>query len=263
MTQGQVFPKDSTERERSEWVNAVANMWVFAEANQETTQLVISNAVFRRRRAGDRLVDARAATGKVHFLISGIVRVFQEQSDLQYTPKLLSAPAHFGDVAALAGLPHAQSSLEMLTNGVTAEVSFALIETRLAVDPALCRAWLYSLSRQFAVTIDYLKQNIFGGLPARIANVLLSYAEVFGAEIEPGWRSVGFELSYADLARQTACSRRAAINTMNAMQETGAARQTESGWQIQPELLLEELLPGRLSLRYSQEDNRDADADSE
>lgn len=257
MSPGPTFPGDVTERERAEWVNTVANMRVLSEASSETVEQLIGSATFLRREAGEVVVRAREGPPRLHFLITGVLRVFQERGELQYTPKILTAPAHFGELAALAGLPNQQSNLEALSPGVTAQVPFELFEARLAADPALCRAWLYSVSRQFAVTIDYLKQNIFGGLAARVANVLLTYADVFGRDTGEGWRSVGYALSYAELARQTACTRRAIINTMNAMQEAKVARQTDQGWEIQPQILLEELLPGRLSLRYSQDDHRE------
>lgn len=257
MSAGPQFPLDATERERAEWVNVVANMRVLSEASAETVEQLIRNARFERRPAKTVVVRATDAPEHLHFLIVGTVRVFQARGELQYTPKILTAPTHFGELAPLAGLPHHQSNLETLTEAVTAHVPFACFEARLALDSALCRAWLYSVARQFAVTIDYLKQNVFSGLEARIGNVLLSYSEAFGQDREEGWRTVGYGLSYAELAAQTACSRRAAINVMNAMQAAGVARATDEGWHIQPKALLEELLPGRLSLRYSLDDNRE------
>lgn len=257
MSVGPCFPTDASERERSEWLQVLANMRVLSDASAETVEVLIGAARFERRRAKELVVQASAPPEQLSFLIRGVLRVYQERAELQYTPKILLAPAHFGELAALAGLPTHQSNLETLTDSVIARVPFSLFEARLEVDHALCRAWLYSVSRQFAVTIDYLKQSVFGGLEARIANVLLSYSDTFGKELGEGWRSVGYTLSYAELAAQTACSRRAAINVMNAMQAAGVARSTEEGWHIQAARLHGELLPGRLSLGYSQDDNRE------
>ncbi|MCC7385219.1 MAG: Crp/Fnr family transcriptional regulator [Deltaproteobacteria bacterium] len=251
------FPPDATETERTGWANTLANLRVFATASAKTTQQLIGAARFSRHAPGALLVRGTDPASQAYFLLTGIARVFQARADLQYTAKILTAPTHFGELAALGGLPHHQSSIEALTPGVTAAVPIALLEALLREDPELCRAWLYSVARQFSVTIDFLKQCIFGGVTARLANVLLSYADAFGCEQADGWWDVGYELSYAALAEQAACTRRAVIKCMKALTAEGVVRSEQGRWRLRRAALLDELLPARLSLTYSLDDNRE------
>lgn len=252
------FPDDATDDERIAWVNAIANMRVLAQASGETVEALLGQITFRRHEPKALIVDATAAADRVYFLVAGVVRVFQAQDKVQYTAKLLTPPVHFGELAPLAGLETNQSNIEAVTPCAAGELALSSLETLLAEDAALCRAWLYSVARQFSVTIDFLKQNVFGGVAARLANVLLSYAQALGKESADGWTDIGVELSYAQLARQAACTRRSAIDVMKAMANEGAVLHVgESGWKIKPQPLHDLLLPGRLSLAYAQTDTRD------
>jgi CRP-like cAMP-binding protein len=255
-SRGPTYPDDASDAERTRWCNALVNMRVLADAADRSVAEILSVLRFRRRPARETVIAADERAGHIHFLIDGVVRVFQEKEGVQYTAKLLTAPTHFGELALLAGLDTYRSSIETLTPAVTAEAPFATLESLLAADPRLTRAWLYSLARQFSVTVDFLKQTVFGGVGARLANVLLSYAHAFGRDAGQGWVEINYELSYAELAHEAACTRRAAILAMQAFSEETIARRTERGWAIRPAPLEQGLLPGRLSLVHSLDDNR-------
>lgn len=245
-----------SEVEDVRWKNVVANMPVLESASAESVEILLSNATFSRYPAETIIFDPNASASSLFFLVEGVVRIFQARGDQAYTPKLLLPPSHLGELSTLAGLPEYRSGAAALTDCVLAELPVAVFEARLAADHDLCRAWLYSLARQFSVTIDYLRQNVFLGVPARLANVLLTYADAFGEPMDGGVL-VRFELSYAVLARQCACTRRTAINVMKALADEGLARSTDDGWWIDPKRLEDELLPGRLSLSYALDDNKE------
>jgi hypothetical protein len=86
-------------------------------------------------------------------------------------------------------------------------------------------------------------------LGARLANILLSYADAFGVAAD-------HRLSYADLARHTASHRRSVISAMQELARRNLVKQTGEGWVIDAKRLLEVLLPGRLSLTSSIGDNK-------
>jgi CRP-like cAMP-binding protein len=231
-------------------------MPVLENASAASVERLLSGAVFRRYPAGQVVFDASGDAVSLFFLVDGVVRIFQKHGDQQYTPKLLLPPSHFGELSTLAGLPTYRSGAAALTDCIVGEVPVDVLEACFASDHALCRAWLYSVARQFSVTIDYLKQNVLLGVPARLANVLLTYADAFG-ETDGAWVEIRFDLSYAVLGRQCACTRRTAINVMKALMDEDMVRQVEDGrWTIAPERLKDELLPGRISLGYALEDNK-------
>jgi CRP-like cAMP-binding protein len=117
-------------------------------------------------------------------------------------------------------------------------------------DHGLCLAWLYSVARQHSVTIDSDRQNVFGGLQARLANVLLSYGDAFG-QADGQLLGIDHPLSYNKLAHQVGCTRRTIIRVMNQLQRFGAVKRAGDCWVIDAERLAHELTPGRLSLAHS------------
>jgi CRP-like cAMP-binding protein len=254
---GPRFPTDATEIERVRWCNAISNMRVLANASDETLKRCLAAICFRRHESQQVIVSATEPAKSIFFLVEGVVRAFQEEDGVQYTAKLLTAPTHFGEIALLAGFDTYRSSIAALAPAVTAEMSLALLEAFLADDPKLTRAWLYSVARQFSVTIDFLKQTVFGGVAARLANVLLSYGRAFGQAHEDDWIMIDYQLSYADLGREAACTRRAVIIAMQTFAEQGVVKRHGAHWAIRPAQLEACLLPGRLSLTHALTDNRD------
>jgi CRP-like cAMP-binding protein len=243
------FPEGVGERERARWVNTLANLTLLEQADSKTVSTLVQGARFslfppRKMvyREGDPAVGC-------HVLIEGVVRVFQRNGSVEYTPKIFGAPIHFGDLAGLAGFPAYRSSVETLTPSVVGTIDLATVEACLESDHALCLAWLKSLARQHAITIDSDRQSVFGGIAARMANVLLSYAEVFGAHQRSG-TVIEHALSYNALARQIGCSRQTAIRLIQAMTGARVIERTRDGLLVQLDELRRGLLPGRLSLAH-------------
>lgn len=251
------FEWEASNGERSRCLNAMANVAVLEAAARETTELLLQNACFRRYAPGEVLYREGQPATAVFFLVDGVLRIFQTNArGVEYSPKIFRASCHLGDLPMLAGLPEYRSSVAALTPAIAAAVPAALVEERLRLDHALCFDWLRLMARKHAMTMDSDRQSVFGGLMARVANVLLSYADVFG---QPGRRVITIDhpLSYQRLAEQVGCTRRGAINAMQTLVERGAAQTGSDGWAIEEQLLRESLTPGRLGVAYT--DRRDPD----
>ena len=179
---GPFYPEGVDAEVRRRWANALAQMNVLGVANDESTEAVFAAATFAQHPPGTVLLKAGEERATVFFLLEGVVRVYQEHQGAQYTPKLLRAPLAFGEVGYLAGRGQQTSNIAASTDIVVAELPFEVIEARLAVDNAMCLAWLRSISGQLASTIDVLRQNMFGDVTSRIAHVLLGYADALGAD---------------------------------------------------------------------------------
>jgi CRP-like cAMP-binding protein len=129
-------------------------------------------------------------------------------------------------------------------------VPLPLLIELLESDHGLCLSWLFSVARQHAVTIDADRQSMFGGLMARVANLLLSYGEAFGAKSD-GMTAIDHPLSYATLAQDAGCTRRRAITVAQDLARQGLVKAVSGGWLIRSDRLRQALQPGRLSLTYS------------
>src|SRR5213075_758265 len=97
----------------------------------------------------------------------------------EFTPKILAAPNHFGDVERIAGGSVNGQSVEVLEASIVARVPWSCIKAMLVDDHQACIGWLEGLASQFVYTIDADRHHVFTGLSGRVANVILSYADVF------------------------------------------------------------------------------------
>jgi CRP-like cAMP-binding protein len=249
-----VFPDDASSFERSRWMNTFANMGLLEAASSSTVERMTGAAVFQRYASSARIFDEQEPARFVFFILEGTARVYQGHANgAQYTPKIFRAPTHFGDLGALSGLESYRSSVETLTACVIARVPIEVAEACLAVDHGLSLSWLYSVARQHSCTIDLDRQNVFGSLTTRLANVLLSYGEVFGKRSGP-MQLIDYALSYAKLAQQVGCHRRNAIAAIKRMVERKLLATTADGILIDTDRLFAEVLPDRLSLAHSLHD---------
>ena len=249
-----MYPEEATPRERARWANTLANLPLLENATSATVERIVSSSIFARHAPSEVVFEERERAAYAWVLLEGTVRVYQgDDRGGEYTPKIFSAPTHFGELAALAGLASYRSSVESLTACVTARIPMTVIEESLANDHALCLSWLKSVARQHSVTIDSDRQNVFGGLKSRVANVLLSYAEVFGVA-DQGLVGIDHPMSYGKLARQVGCTRRGVIKVMQQLERTHTVAHGEGSWAIDKARLQASLLPGRLSLASSLED---------
>jgi CRP-like cAMP-binding protein len=253
---GPVFPSDAGSFERSHWMNTFANMRLLEKASSATLEAMTAHAVFQRYAPNVLIFDEREPALFVFFILDGVARVYQgHDNGAQYTPKIFRAPTHFGDLGALAGLGQYRSSVEAITACVVARVPIEIAEQCLAVDHGLALSWLYSVARQHSCTIDLDRQNVFGTLTTRLANVLLSYGEVFGVRTGT-MHLIDHALSYTKLAQQVGCHRRNAIAAIKRMVERKLVTTTSDGMMIDAQRLLAEVLPNRLSLAHSLHDVR-------
>jgi CRP-like cAMP-binding protein len=241
-----------SEQDRRRHLNAFANLPVLASAGAESLEQLLAETSFKAVPRGRRFCRQGEA-GEVFFvLLEGVARVFQADADgNEFTVKIFRAPAHFGELSALSGLHTHASSVEAMLPCVAATVTHAALEQALRMDPALCRAWLYNLAHNHAVTIHLHTQNVFGGLMARAVNVLLSYTEVFGAEGADKRFELVLPLSYADISRQLGCSRRSAIRTMQELERLGAASREGERWSVDRAMLQKLVEPESLRLWVS------------
>ena len=123
---------------------------------------------------------AGAASTEVYVLFSGAAVVLHEVPGRgEVVGRLLGAPCLFGDAEALLGLPY---SGRVVAGGDAAIASISRAAYRSFLDrcPRAMVASMRHLAALGCVSARYAAQNEAGGLPPRVANLLIEYADAFG-----------------------------------------------------------------------------------
>jgi CRP/FNR family transcriptional regulator, cyclic AMP receptor protein len=229
----------------------LANYPLFAQAGATAIEKVIAGAEFSLVNRGERILEEGQAPTHVTFVLEGAVRIFHTAADgRQFTPKILAAPNHFGDVELISGHTLNFQSVELIDDGCIARVHWPVLREVLQSDHAVCLGWLGGLASQFVYTIDADRHNVFSGLPGRVANVLLSYAEVYGAPIRDGIE-LGRPLSLDRLAREVGSVKRSIIRVLQTFEAQGWVEPGKTMVLRRTSELIAATLPGRLGLTHA------------
>ena len=233
-------------------IQSLANYALLEQASGESVESIVQSASFSRVPAGSMLLVEGTAADRICFVLSGVVRIFHTgPQGRQFTPKILRAPNHFGDLELLAGAGINGQSVAVIADAVVATVPWCALRECLLADHALCLAWLAGISSQFLYTIDADRHHVFVGLPGRIANVLLSYADVFGRQHRSGIQ-LDVELTREQLANQVGSVKRAVVRVVQEFVERGWIGSEGTRLVLkQRAALLAQTLPRRLGLGHS------------
>ncbi|MFC1609427.1 Crp/Fnr family transcriptional regulator [Myxococcota bacterium] len=213
--------KPLSKREHAKALQAFANYPLLEHASDSSIKSLIGAAVFQRCQKGERLLSEAQLATDVCFLLEGVARIFHQSDDgLEFTPKIMAAPNHFGDLELLARRSTNGQSVEVLSEALVARVPWGTIKEILLEDHQLCVDWLSGIASQFVYTIDADRHNVFLGLGGRVANVLLSYGHVFGQQTPDGLE-LDVEMSRDGLARQVGSVKRAVLRVVQAFTKRG------------------------------------------
>jgi CRP/FNR family transcriptional regulator, cyclic AMP receptor protein len=240
------------ERERPRAIQALANHPVFERATPQSIERLVRNAELSKGARGELIIREGEPPRAVTFVLEGVVRIYHVAQDgREFTPKILSAPNHFGDVELIAGHEWNGQSVELLGDGIVASIPWDTIREILLSDHAVCAAWLAGLASQFVYTIDADRHNVFSGLPGRVANVLLSYAEVFGRETKRGLE-IELPLSLERISKEVGSVKRSILRVLKSFESGGLVEGGRAQLIIRSaRALKEQTLPRRLGLMHA------------
>jgi CRP-like cAMP-binding protein len=205
--------------ERLRALQHLANYPLLVDASEAAIRRIVEDATLLVADCGEQVLAPGADAAVVSFLLSGSVRIYHRLGPgREYTPKILIAPNHFGDVQLLAGAEVRPQSVDVLREATIALVPWRTMHLVLADDPRACMAWLEGLASQFLYTIDSDRHNAFTGLPGRIANVLLSYADAFGRP-QSGAIEIEARLSRESIARHVGSVARSVVRVLKGLEE--------------------------------------------
>jgi CRP-like cAMP-binding protein len=232
-------------------IQTLANYALLETASGESIEAIVRASSFQRMPAGSMLLAEGSPADRVCFVLRGVVRIFHTGPEgRQFTPKILKAPNHFGDLELLAGASVNGQSVAVIDDADVAFVPWPVLRDCLCTDHRLCLAWLAGISSQFLYTIDADRHHVFVGLPGRIANVLLSYAEVFGRPSHAGVE-LGIDLSRDQLANQVGSVKRAVVRVVQDFVARGWLASEGTRLIVKESAaLLAQTLPRRLGLHH-------------
>jgi CRP/FNR family transcriptional regulator len=237
--------------ERRRAIQTLANYALLEHAKSESVESMVGAASFSAMPAGSMLLTEGSPADRVCFVLAGVVRIFHTgPGGRQFTPKILRAPNHFGDLELLAGASINGQSVAVISDAIVAMVPWPTVRDCLLADHSLCIAWLAGISSQFLYTIDADRHHVFVGLPGRIANVLLSYADVFGRKAGRGIE-LEVELSREQIANQVGSVKRAVVRVVQEFMARGCLGSEGTRMIIKNRAaLLRETLPRRLGIGH-------------
>ncbi len=232
----------------------LANHPLLAPASVASVETILKAARIAEHVPGACLLQEGADERTVKFLLRGVARIQHVADGRLYTPKLLQAPGHFGELETLAGFGPSRQSVTAVSGCLVASVAWAVIEPLLRTDNAMCFAWLRALGQQFVFTIDADRHNVFTPLAGRMANALLSYADAFGVPERAGVL-VRHTLSLQDIADTVGSVKRVVLRVLQGWAKQDVIASTPDGALIKRiDVLRKATLTGRLGLLHATRD---------
>jgi CRP/FNR family transcriptional regulator len=194
------------------------------------------------------ILGAGELAAQLFVVLSGTVRIFHRSSDgREVVVKLLRAPSVFAEIELFHGIAMLES-VDTVDPVRLARVPGERYIALLHRHPAAMFAHLKHLAAAFAVAARN-EQQVFALLEQRIANLLLSYADLESAPAGPVELPV--PLSQNDIAQSLGAVRRSVTRILSAWQKAGTLGVTEGRWVLRDVQRLEELAaPIRHSLNY-------------
>ena len=223
---------------------------IFAALDEPDLVAFVEQCPAERVSAATLIVEAGAPAPDLFVLLAGTVRVFHRAPDgREAVVKLLRAPSLFAELETLHELPmleHVGAVDEVLLTRAPAAEYFALLHRF----PAAMFAHLKHLAAAFCVAVRN-EQQVFAPLEARIANLLLSYADLESDGTPDDELALGAALSQNDIAQSLGAARRSVVRILGAWHKAGLVEQSGGHWVLRDRPALETLARSiRHSLNY-------------
>jgi CRP-like cAMP-binding protein len=215
--------------------------------DDEARKLVLKSSTLTPYRPG-RLVIREGDAPRAFCLLEGAARVFHKQGEKEVLVKLFRAPAFGGEMEVLCDRPYLVNmrTLEAsLLMSLDSEVFRHLVATRVPFAAALCS----DLSARLFIATSNERALAFADVDARLADLLLDYASLWGEETAQGKR-ITLALSQDAMSRDLAVSRKAVVQSLLAFKRLGLVDKVEGRYLILKPRELGQVCWGGLRLSY-------------
>ncbi|MEM6533649.1 MAG: Crp/Fnr family transcriptional regulator [Myxococcota bacterium] len=185
---------------------------ILSAASPEAVRRLIEGGEHLTLERGTVLLQSGLPASSVNLVLSGYVRLYTTSDDQrQLTTQLLTAPATFGDMEALANEASVEH-VEALTDVQTITLPVQAYTQFLRGSPGAARAALYDFAARFCVTSRFEVATLFD-VPVRAATFVLTLLDLFGQPVMDGFK-IRLPLTQADLATHLGVNVRSITRTL-------------------------------------------------
>jgi CRP-like cAMP-binding protein len=196
-----------------------------------------------------RFITAGDPPARVDLLVEGMVRVFHEhESGRRVTVKHIGAPATLGEMQAMAGLAFIENA-ETLTPARLVRLETGAFKRYLELDHRATLQIFSDVCARFCVAARNERAILFE-VPARLAGLILTYADLFGRQTEEGLL-IRYPLTQRSLADSLGVVERSVRRAFSEWRKAGVL-EVKKGWLVIRDLPTLEKTSGelRFSINY-------------
>ncbi len=223
---------------------------VFAAAGEEAVAALAAQAMVEEFAPDETIMTAGEPPAYVRVLLHGTARIFHRAPDgREVTVKLLRAPNIFADIECLNGIGMLES-VAAVDPAVVARLETPAYIAFLRAHPDCMFEHMRHIAAAFCVAARSERQ-VFAPLDQRIANLLLSYADLYGVR-NGGEIWIRYPLSLPKIAQSLAVVTRSVAYVCSRWSKAKILGREGNFFVLRQPALLEELAaPIRHSIAYS------------
>jgi CRP-like cAMP-binding protein len=203
----------------------LAALSLFVGVPRDGIRALVGQGRLRRCARGERVLAEGDESRSFFIQLTGTTGVFltDPSGEADLLAKLFVAPACFGEIEVLTGIPHLEY-VEVFTPAEIFVAPAAAYTALLRSSPEASWGLLRDLAKRMCISVYNAKAIAFHAVEERIAALLLSFAEAFGEVQADGSIVVQFKLTNHMIARCVGAGVRSVERTLAQWTEEGVVR---------------------------------------
>ena len=198
-----------------------ANVPVFHGVDRWLLESMVNQGKTYHHPAEQLLLQAGQSADTFFFLQRGSVRVFCHlpQDGREVAIKLFRAPAVFGEMECLVGIPYLESVSTLEPSSILALPRQVLLDS-LAASALFANNLLRDLAARLCIASQYERALAFDDVTSRLAALFLNYIDFYGLPVEGG-TLIRISLSQEQLANSLGVGRRSITRALKQWTDAG------------------------------------------
>lgn len=197
---------------------------LFSKVGSSVLERLLPHAEPVQFRPGRKILREGEAAHHVFCLVDGGVRIYHRApagEEGEIVVKLFRAPAFFGEMEVLLGLPWLETVETVLPSKVI-RIAGSAFRQILQNDGRLSFALVQDLTLRLCIATEHARVLAFASVESRLASLLLDHVHLFGApDAQTQGTLVDVKLSQDTLARSLAASRKSVNQIFGEWKERG------------------------------------------
>lgn len=202
-------------------------------------------------RSGEIILEEGAAPEHLFVLLFGSVKVFyRSPHGVELVAKVFSAPAVFGEMEVMAGIPHLES-VACLERVELWRIPAPAFLTTLQSSSELSAGLARDLAERLCIAAQHERSLAFDPVPTRLANMLCTYLDLFALPT-PSGAKIRIPLSQEELAQSIGAAPKSVARALRGWLDQGIVTKEGRFFVVcDPAALQEQCTAGSLSIAHS------------